>query len=75
MNPARSLAPALVTGDATNLWIYIVGPLAGALVGVAIHEALRGPAGRAADPADAQLPAIVEQTDAESRPSDVPAPG
>jgi MIP family channel proteins len=61
MNPARSLAPALVSGDWTNLWLYIVGPIVGALVGVAIYEALRGPAGHAAGPADAQLPVIVEQ--------------
>jgi aquaporin NIP len=61
MNPARSLAPALVAGDWTTLWIYIVGPITGALVGVAIYEALRGPAGRAVGPADAQLPVVVEQ--------------
>jgi aquaporin NIP len=61
MNPARSLAPALVAGDWTNLWIYIVGPITGAVVGVAIYEALRGPSGRAVGPADAQLPVVVEQ--------------
>lgn len=61
MNPARSLAPALVAGDWTDLWIYIVGPITGALVGVAIYEALRGPAGQAVGPADAQLPVVVEQ--------------
>ena len=33
MNPARSLAPALVTVDARDLWLYIVGPLIGAVVG------------------------------------------
>ena len=59
MNPARSPVSAVVTG--TNLWIDIVDPLAGALVGVAIYEARRGPAGRALGPADAQLPVIVEQ--------------
>jgi MIP family channel proteins len=42
MNPARSLAPALVGGDGADLWLYLVGPTAGALLGVAIYEALRG---------------------------------
>ncbi len=28
MNPARSIAPALVSGHLENLWIYIVSPLA-----------------------------------------------
>lgn len=34
MNPARSAGPALVGGDVLNLWIYIVGPLAGASLAV-----------------------------------------
>jgi aquaporin NIP len=42
MNPARSLAPAIVSGDMGGLWIYLVGPLAGALAGVALYEMLRG---------------------------------
>jgi len=29
MNPARSLGPALVSGDIHDLWIYILAPLAG----------------------------------------------
>lgn len=42
MNPARSLAPALVAGDWTDLWLYLVGPLVGALVGVGVYEVMRG---------------------------------
>ncbi|MBK8226517.1 MAG: aquaporin [Flavobacteriales bacterium] len=32
MNPARSIAPALVSGDLRALWIYIVAPVLGALL-------------------------------------------
>jgi aquaporin NIP len=34
MNPARSLAPALVSGHLEHLWLYIAGPLLGALLAV-----------------------------------------
>ncbi len=34
MNPARSLAPALVSGEVRHLWIYLTGPLLGALLAV-----------------------------------------
>ena len=33
MNPARSLGPALVTMQLADVWIYLVGPIAGALLG------------------------------------------
>jgi aquaporin NIP len=35
MNPARSFAPALVSQHLTNLWIYFVAPVTGALIAVA----------------------------------------
>jgi MIP family channel proteins len=41
MNPARSLAPALAASDWSDLWIYLTGPAAGALVGAAIYGFLR----------------------------------
>jgi len=34
MNPARSLAPALVSGHLTHLWVYLVAPVAGVLLAV-----------------------------------------
>lgn len=34
MNPARSLAPALVSGHFGSLWIYLIAPIAGALAAV-----------------------------------------
>ena len=43
MNPMRSLAPDLVRGDFDTSWIYVVGPMAGALIGVAFEWILKGP--------------------------------
>jgi MIP family channel proteins len=42
MNPARSLGPALVSGELHDLWIYIAGPLAGAIVGALAYQLVRG---------------------------------
>jgi MIP family channel proteins len=38
MNPARTLGPALIAGSWDNIWVYIVGPLAGAgIAGLIYH--------------------------------------
>jgi aquaporin Z len=42
MNPARSIGPALATLTFTDLWLYIVGPVAGALLATAIVQAIYG---------------------------------
>jgi glycerol uptake facilitator-like aquaporin len=42
MNPARSFGPALAAGEWQDLWIYIVGPVAGAALGGLAYQAIRG---------------------------------
>ena len=40
-NPARSLAPAIVQGDFHDLWIFILGPLIGGVLGGLAYTGLR----------------------------------
>ncbi len=42
MNPVRSLAPALVSSTWDAQWLYVAGPLLGAVAGVLIYEFVRG---------------------------------
>lgn len=42
MNPARSLGPALVSGNLHALWLYVAAPLAGATLGALAYELVRG---------------------------------
>jgi MIP family channel proteins len=41
MNPARSIGPALVSGDLHALWLYILAPLLGAAVGALAYQFIR----------------------------------
>jgi aquaporin Z len=41
MNPARSLATAVVSGRLTHLWVYLAGPVLGAVVSVPCWRATR----------------------------------
>jgi aquaporin NIP len=42
MNPARSLAPALVSWTWSDQWLYILGPAIGAVGGVIAYQFVRG---------------------------------
>lgn len=44
MNPARSLAPALVSGHLEHLWIYFLGPTTGTLLASPLCRLIQGAA-------------------------------
>lgn len=41
LNPARSLGPAVVSGELSSLWIYLAAPVLGGIAGALAHDALR----------------------------------
>jgi glycerol uptake facilitator-like aquaporin len=63
INPARQFGPAAFSGQTTDLWIYLVAPILGAVVGAAAHRLLvrrlhpRGPAGGSTRVTPRELPA------------------
>ena len=46
MNPARSLGPDIVSTDYTGWWVYVLGPVIGAVIAVIIIGLVRGLPGR-----------------------------
>jgi len=44
MNPARSFGPDLALGNLSTWWVYLIGPVAGAVIAVGGAYVLRGPA-------------------------------
>ncbi len=42
MNPARTIAPQIVSGHFENIWIYLAGPVIGALLAVGAHALICG---------------------------------
>jgi aquaporin Z len=41
MNPARSLAPAILSGNIHTLWIYLSAPVIGAILSVMVWQTQR----------------------------------
>ncbi len=57
MNPARSLAPALIGGHWRDWWVYVLGPTAGGVIAVGAAWILRGPPSQAgSEAAQGELP-------------------
>jgi aquaporin Z len=40
VNPARSIGPALLGGDLSKLWIYLVAPIVGAIIAALVFRAV-----------------------------------
>jgi MIP family channel proteins len=38
VNPARALGPMLVAGDFTSVWLYILGPIIGGVLGALLYD-------------------------------------
>lgn len=43
MNPARSLGPALMSGQLAHIWVYVLAPILGAALAVPVSSMLKGP--------------------------------
>jgi len=68
MNPARSLGPGLVSGELHQIWIYVVGPIAGAALGAVAYQLVRGaPPSSFSPPGDTNLDGAGREDRAEVR--------
>jgi len=38
VNPARSLGPMIVAGDLTSVWLYVLGPIIGGVLGALLYD-------------------------------------
>ena len=38
LNPARTLGPAIATGDLSNIWLYFVGPILGGVLAALLYQ-------------------------------------
>jgi aquaporin Z len=63
MNPARTFGPDLVSANFTAYWVYIAGPLLGAVISVGFAFVLRGRGGGLAGSAAAQGGLFTEPAD------------
>jgi len=43
LNPARTIGPAIATGNFADLWVYLVGPVVGALLAALLYTGLLRP--------------------------------
>ena len=62
MNPARSIAPAVVSLHLTSLWLYVIAPICGALAAVVGCRCVRDEGCCAAPCATEPLPPSFEKT-------------
>jgi glycerol uptake facilitator-like aquaporin len=42
VNPARSFGPALAAGQWHEFWLYVAGPVVGAVIGALAYQLVRG---------------------------------
>ena len=48
MNPARSLGPAIASGELSSIWVYLAAPLLGAAAAAFVYQFLRAGESQAA---------------------------
>lgn len=67
MNPARSLAPAVITGKFDDHWVFWIGPLVGAILGSLLYNYVLCPPGKSWAELLAVLKGLEPDTDWEER--------